>query len=105
MKIGDKVKINKRAFEKFIECFPKDKDELKKSLKTKEIYEVEYYKESTRNPADNLCKKCKLSDECEFDVLDFKGNGISVWCAKLFEPANKQPLEGHPKNSNRVSGN
>jgi len=87
MKIDDSVKINTEVLKEYVKVFKEFSIAFKKMAGNKKVYKINYYKEAARNPKSKLCMKCSLKSNCDFSVLDFEGDNLNVWCAKLFVKA------------------
>ena len=84
IKIGDSYKLDIETLKKYVEAFEGFTVAFKKMAGNKKEYIVNYYAEGLRDPKSKLCKKCPLVKDCDFSMVDFEGDSLNAWCAKLF---------------------
>jgi len=89
MNVGETVKLDTEVLKEYEKVFEDFSTAFKKMAGNKKTYKVNYYKEAARNPKGKLCMKCSLKSNCDFSVLDFEGDNLNVWCAKIFVRAEK----------------
>lgn len=84
MNVGETVKLDTEVLKEYEKVFKGFPIAFKKMAGNKKTYKINYYKEAARDLKSKLCMKCPLKKDCNLSVVDFEGDNLNVWCAKLF---------------------